>query len=293
MKTYKFERVTFSWGGNTSDILSDIFSEHMYKDVVIKFKKCKFNHISFTLFKSVTSKLYFDDCVFYDTSVRFVHDSEHTVVFKNCKFKSVTNRSNRSLDTFPLRITGEVGPKGILRFENCTGLTKDYFTANPFREGKKGEIDLGVTNPKCTLSYMGLYQTFKDRVLNKSKEEIGYKKVSIFKSGPIKDSKGNFTVQEPIGSAIATLVIPKGAARYGDRHSKCRCQYAIVREITPIPGYMYDASLDTKCVYRSVFDRRVKYEVGKTITPDAFDLMPGECSNGIHYFYDINDAMNY
>lgn len=293
MKTYKFENVIFTWGEPETNVLSGVFNENKKGGIIVKFKKCRFNHINFTLFKSIVTKLYFDDCVFHDANIRFIYSSEHTVVFKNCKFKSVTNRSNRSSDNFPLRITGEVGPKSILRFENCTGLTKDYFTDNPFREGKKGEIDLGVTNPKCTLSYMGLYQTFKDRVLNKSKEEVGYKKVSVFKSGPIKDSKGEFTVQEPIGTAIATLVIPKGVARYGDKHGKCRCQYAVVREITPIPGYMYDASLDTHLVYRSIFDRRVKYEVGKTITPDEFDLVPGECSNGIHYFYDINDAMNY
>lgn len=157
-------------------------------------------------------------------------------------------------------------------------------------EAKKGEIDLGVTNPKCTLSYMGLYQLFKDRILSKTKEEVVYKKVGVFKSIPNID----FTAtQEQIATAIVTLVIPKGVTRYGDRHDKCRCQYAIVREITPIPGFMYDATLDVNCVYRSIFDRRVKYKVGKTITPDAFDLMPGECSNGIHYFYDINAAMEY
>lgn len=283
MKTYKFENTTFTWGTRKCKTLSDLFEENE-QGMIVKFKECRFNHINFTLFESIVTKLYFDNCVFHDASIRFIHGSEHTVVFKNCKFNSVTNRSNRSFDTFPLRITGEVGPKSILRFENCTGLTKDYFTANPFRESEKGDIDLGVTNPKCTLSYMGLYQLFKDRILSKAKEEVGYKKVAVFKSG---------SVQEQIATAIATLVIPKGVARYGNRHSKCRCQYAIVREITPIPGYMYDASLDTHLVYRSIFDRRVKYEVGKTIRPDAFDLVPGECSNGIHYFYDINDAMEY
>ena len=292
MKTYKFEKVTFSWGEPESNMLGGIFSEHENDGVIIKFKKCRFNNISITLFKTVTSKLYFDDCAFNDTSVRFIHDSEHTVVFKNCKFKSATNRGHRFKD-FPLRITGDIGPKSILRFENCTGLTKDYFTANSFREGKKGEIDLSVTNPKCTLSYMGLYQLFKDRILSKSKEEVVYKKVGVFKSGSFMDSNGNLIGQEQIGTAIVTLVIPKGVTRYGNRHSKCRCQYAIVSEITPIPGYMYDASLDVNCIYRSIFDRRVKYEVGKTITPDEFDLVPGECSNGIHYFYDIKNAMEY
>ena len=293
METYKFENTIFTWGETESNALNDIFNEHVKDGIIIKFKKCRFNHIAFSLLKSRVTKLYFDDCNFHDASVRFVFGSEHTVVFKNCKFKSAINRGARSKDNFPLRVTGYVGPKSILRFENCTGLTKDYFTANSWRKSKEGEIDLCVTNPKCTLSYMGLHQLFKDRILNKSKEEIVYKKVAVFSSTLTKDSKGNITGRQQIGRAVATLVIPKGVARYGDRHGKCRCQYAIVREINLIPGYDYYEPVDDQCIYTSIWDRRVKYEVGKTITPDAFDLMPGECSNGIHYFYDINDAMNY
>lgn len=287
MKTYKFENVIFTWGEPESNVLNGIFNKNKKDGVVIKFKECKINHIGFTLLKSIKTKIYFDDCTFFDASIRFVFGSSHTVVFKNCKFEPTFNRGPWNADNFPLRIVGDIGPKSILKFENCTGLTKDYFTSNSFVDGNKGDCGLHVTNSKCTLSYMGLYRTFKDRILNKSKEEVVYKKVAVFRPESAEVSECDH-----IGYAIATLVIPKGVVRYGNKHGKCRCQYAIVREIEPLPACKDNGWTD-KCVYSSIYDPKVEYKVGKTITPNAFDTMPGECSSGIHYFYDIKDAMEF
>lgn len=47
-------------------------------------------------------------------------------------------------------------------------------------------------------------------------------------------------------------------------------------------------------VVYSMRDRKFAYRVGDTVTPDTFDPdEDGACSNGIHFFLDKDDAVNY
>jgi len=84
------------------------------------------------------------------------------------------------------------------------------------------------------------------------------------------------------------LLIPKDARRSSATTNKCRCDKAMVVAIT---------SIDEKEEYREATSYTYKplnYRVGEMVYPDAFDENRwNECSNGIHFFINKQDAINY
>ena len=105
---------------------------------------------------------------------------------------------------------------------------------------------------------------------------IGYKKALDFFSNPV----------------IVTLEIPSHAKRCGGMSvrnlGKCRCDKAKVIEITDLrTGKQVN-------IARSASFVSFKYKVGCIVESDSFDTNRFHtCSNGIHFFMDIEQAKNY
>ena len=92
------------------------------------------------------------------------------------------------------------------------------------------------------------------------------------------------------GSVIIKLLIPEDARRSSGTSRKCRADKAVVLDIQTIDG---DTLKEVKAW--STYDKYFTYEVGKTVTPrkpfceDRFD----ECSSGIHFFINRQEAIDY
>ena len=88
---------------------------------------------------------------------------------------------------------------------------------------------------------------------------------------------------------IVKLEIPEDAKRSSATTRKCRCDKARVLEII---------NLDTKeyveQVVNEAYNQETLYKVGEMVYPDKFDDNRwNECSNGIHFFINKQDAIDY
>lgn len=88
---------------------------------------------------------------------------------------------------------------------------------------------------------------------------------------------------------IVKLLIPEDARRSSGTSRKCRASKATVLDIQTLGG----KSLENVIAY-SNYDFNFIYEIGKTVTPDSFDGNRfNECSSGIHFFIDRQEAVDY
>ena len=88
---------------------------------------------------------------------------------------------------------------------------------------------------------------------------------------------------------IVVLEIPEDAKRLSATGRKCRCDKAKVLEIQNIDGAKANV---TKV--KSDYDSGFVYEVGKTVSVDNFcEDRWEECSPGIHFFINRQEAVNY
>jgi hypothetical protein len=87
---------------------------------------------------------------------------------------------------------------------------------------------------------------------------------------------------------VVTLQIPEDAKRSSATTRKCRCDKAVVLEITDCSGVTnYDRA-------NSSFDRTFMYLIGESVAVDNFDENRwNECSTGIHFFITRQEAVNY
>lgn len=100
---------------------------------------------------------------------------------------------------------------------------------------------------------------------------------------------GTFTAYKRAGRYIIKLQIPEDAKRLSATGRKCRCDKAKVLEIQNPDGTLADV---TKV--ESNFDETFIYEVGKTVSVDNFDEDRwNECSTGIHFFVNRQEAVNW
>lgn len=88
---------------------------------------------------------------------------------------------------------------------------------------------------------------------------------------------------------IVELYIPPDALRSSAGGRKCRCNKAIVLSITDIYKKLYYGEARSKYNYNFI------YRVGETVEPiKDFDLNRwNECSSGIHFFLNRQEAVNY
>lgn len=88
---------------------------------------------------------------------------------------------------------------------------------------------------------------------------------------------------------IVKLEIPADAKRSSGTDRKCRCSKAKVLEIQNIDSTIADVDHVFSPTYKN---NKICYKVGETIYPDSFDeKFWVECSHGIHFFMDRNDAI--
>ena len=88
---------------------------------------------------------------------------------------------------------------------------------------------------------------------------------------------------------IVKLEIPEDARRLSGTGRKCRCDKAKVLEIQ-----MADGSPSGCIAAPSKRDNSFVYKVGETVTVDDFDEDRwNECSTGIHFFVNRQEAVEY
>lgn len=108
---------------------------------------------------------------------------------------------------------------------------------------------------------------------------------------PVKDEfigwKKAYVNEEPY---IIKLFIPADAKRLSGRDSKCRCNKATVLEITTLDG---TPCPDDFCVF-SFRDKNFTYKKNDTLIIEDFDEDRwNECSAGIHFFMNKEEAIEY
>ena len=89
---------------------------------------------------------------------------------------------------------------------------------------------------------------------------------------------------------LVKLRIPEDALRCSATTSKCRCNKAEVLAIESLStGYK-----DIKRVVNCAYGHTCTYTVGEIVYPDSFDENRwNECSHGIHFFINKQDAIDY
>ena len=87
---------------------------------------------------------------------------------------------------------------------------------------------------------------------------------------------------------LVKLEIPAEAKRSSATTDKCRCEFAKVLEIWDL---LYNVNLSEVTNYNI---KETVYKVGEMVYPDKWDDNRwNECSNGIHFFMNQKDAINY
>ena len=101
--------------------------------------------------------------------------------------------------------------------------------------------------------------------------------------------EGDFNGWKKAGGKIVKLRIPEDALRSSATTRKCRCNKAEVIEI-----YNIDGTIADKRIVSSSYDSSFTYEVGKTVEVQDFDTNRWEeCTRGIHFFINRQEAINY
>ena len=101
-------------------------------------------------------------------------------------------------------------------------------------------------------------------------------------------SDGEFTAWKKVAGRLVKLLIPADARRSSATTNKCRCDKAMVVAITSLDE-KEEFSEETNYAHTPL-----SYKVGEMVYPDSFDEDRwNECSNGIHFFINKQDAINY
>ena len=102
-------------------------------------------------------------------------------------------------------------------------------------------------------------------------------------------SDGAFVGWKKVCGNLIKLEIPEGARRCSATSNKCRCDKAKVLSV-------WNMRLEEEVfeVVNHAFDQETCYKVGEMVYPDSFDEDRwNECSHGIHFFINKQDAINY
>ena len=101
-------------------------------------------------------------------------------------------------------------------------------------------------------------------------------------------SDGEFIGWKKVNDKLVKLLITSDARRSSSTSNKCRCDKAKVLEITDLDGNNPISSI-TNYNYAET-----SYVVGEMVYPDSFDENRwNECSHGIHFFINKQEAINY
>ena len=103
-------------------------------------------------------------------------------------------------------------------------------------------------------------------------------------------SDGAFIGWKKVGRYLVKLEIPEDAKRSSATTNKCRCDKAKVLDIICISD---NSPLDLQEITCFNYHKTI-YKVGEMVYPDSFDEERwNECSHGIHFFINKQDAINY
>ena len=101
-------------------------------------------------------------------------------------------------------------------------------------------------------------------------------------------SEGAFIGWKKVNGHLVKLEIPEDARRSSATTNKCRCDKAKVLAITDLDGENPIAEIENTKY------EPLTYKVGEMVYPDSFDdYRWNECSHGIHFFINKQDAINY
>ena len=101
-------------------------------------------------------------------------------------------------------------------------------------------------------------------------------------------SDGAFIGWKKVNDKLIMLEIPEDARRSSATGRKCRCDKAKVLGITNLDGSNPIESITNENYHTTV------YSVGEMVYPDTFDENRwNECSNGIHFFINRQEAVDY
>ena len=102
-------------------------------------------------------------------------------------------------------------------------------------------------------------------------------------------SDGAFIGWKKVHGRLVKLQIPEDARRCSATTQKCRCDKALVLAITDLDG-----SNPIEEIENTAQEHHVTYKVGELVLPDSFDEDRwNECSHGIHFFINKQDAIDY
>ena len=102
-------------------------------------------------------------------------------------------------------------------------------------------------------------------------------------------SDGAFIGWKKVGRYLVKLEIPEDARRSSATTNKCRCDKAKVLDIICMSD---DHPLNLQEITNFNYTKAT-YKVGEMVYPDSFDEDRwNECSHGIHFFINKQDAIN-
>ena len=100
--------------------------------------------------------------------------------------------------------------------------------------------------------------------------------------------EGAFIGYKKAGDKIVVLEIPAEARRSSATTLKCRCDKAKVLRIENLDGTPAEVS-----EVSSDYDKKFKYRVGEIAESEFDENRWAECSKGIHFFINRNNAITY
>ena len=96
---------------------------------------------------------------------------------------------------------------------------------------------------------------------------------------------------------ILKIRVPKDAKRSSALSEKCRCSKAVPLEVYDLGGNVIKPKGKLYSVYVSLFNIQatpLEYVIGKEVCSDRWDAERfNECSNGIHFFMKMEEAIQY
>ena len=102
-------------------------------------------------------------------------------------------------------------------------------------------------------------------------------------------SDGAFIGWKKVENCLVKLEIPEDARRCSCTSQKCRCDKAKVLGITDL-----NTNESVSEIKNTSYSPAVTYVVGEMVYPDSFDENRwNECSHGIHFFINKQNAIDY
>ena len=102
-------------------------------------------------------------------------------------------------------------------------------------------------------------------------------------------SDGSFIGWKKVNNCLVKLEIPEDARRCSCTSQKCRCDKARVLGIIGL-----ESGKEITEIVNTLYSPYVTYKVGEMVYPDSFDENRwNECSHGIHFFINKQNAIDY